>query len=161
MANGGADQALARARADGAEIISLDVLDQASLVEAGRLIWKHRGQRLFAVGSQGVEQALVAYWQSAGLIPDTKPYMSLSAVKRIACISGSCSPVTAEQIAHAAQRGFDIVRLDATRAVDAAEWTREIARGTERALAAISSGRDPLLITASGPDDPAIGALNA
>ena len=31
-----------RAR-DGAEIISLDVLDQASLVEAGRLIWDHRG----------------------------------------------------------------------------------------------------------------------
>ena len=28
-------------------------------------------------------------------------------------------------------------------------------------LAAISAGRDPLLITASGPDDPAIGALNA
>jgi uncharacterized protein YgbK (DUF1537 family) len=161
MANGGADGALASARANGAEIISLDVLDQPSLVEAGRLMWKHRGQRLFAVGSQGVEQALVAYWQSAGLIPDTKPCSCLSAVKRIACISGSCSPVTAEQIDHAARHGFEIVRLDATRAVDAAEWTREIGRGTERGLAAISAGRDPLLITASGPDDPAISALNA
>ena len=161
MANGGADGALASARANGAEIISLDVLDQPSLVEAGRLMWKHRGQRLFAVGSQGVEQALVAYWQSAGLIPATKPCRSLSAVKRIACISGSCSPVTAEQIDHAARHGFEIVRLDATRAVDAAEWTREIGRGAERGLAAISAGRDPLLITASGPDDPAIGALNA
>jgi 3-oxoisoapionate kinase len=161
MANGGADDALASARSGGAAIISLDVLDQTSLVEAGRLMWEHRGQRLFAVGSQGVEQALVAYWQSAGLIPDTRPSMLLPAVKRIACISGSCSPVTAGQIAHAAQNGFDIVRLDAARAVDAAEWTREIARGAERALAALSAGRDPLLITASGPDDPAIGALNA
>src|SRR4029079_16578223 len=82
---------------------------QRSLVEAGRLMWKHRGQRLFAVGSQGVEQALVAYWQSAGLIPDTRPSGSLAAVKRIACISGSCSPVTAEQIDHAARHGFEIV----------------------------------------------------
>jgi 3-oxoisoapionate kinase len=161
MANGRADQALARAQAAGTEIISLDVLDQASLIEAGRLIWEHRGERLFAAGSQGVEQALVAYWRSAGLIPDSKPDLRLAGVTRIACVSGSCSPVTAGQIAHAAKNGFDVERLDATRAVDAAEWAKEIGRGVERGLAALSSGRDALLITASGPDDPAIGALNA
>jgi 3-oxoisoapionate kinase len=161
MANGGADQALARARSSGTEIISLDVLDQASLIEAGRLIWEHRGTRLFAAGSQGIEQALVAYWREAGLIPDSKPDLRLTGVKRIACVSGSCSPVTAGQIAHAAENGFDIVRLDATHAVDAAEWAKEIDRGVKRGLTALSSGHDALLITASGPDDPAIGALNA
>jgi len=161
MANGGADQALSRARAAGIEIISLDVLDQASLTESGRLIWEHRGKRLFVAGSQGVEQALVAYWRSAGLIPDSKPDLRLAGVKRIACVSGSCSPVTAGQIAHAAKNGFDIERIDAARAVDAAEWAKEIGRAIERGLAALSSGRDALLITASGPDDPAIGALNA
>jgi len=161
MTTGNADAALNRARASGAEIISLDVMDQPSLIEAGRLIWQHRGKRLFAVGSQGVEQALVAYWQSAGLVADTAPAASLSAVKRIACVSGSCSPVTAEQIAYAAQHGFEIVRLDATRAVDAAEWAKEVARSFGVALDALSAGRDPLLVTASGPDDPAIGALKA
>jgi 3-oxoisoapionate kinase len=161
MANGRADQALARAQAAGTEIISLDVLDQASLIEAGRLIWEHRGERLFAAGSQGVEQALVAYWRSAGLIPDSKPDLRPAGVKRIACVSGSCSPLTAGQIAYAAKNGFDVERLDATRAVDAADWVKEIGRGVERGLAALSSGRDVLLITASGPDDPAIGALNA
>ena len=161
MANGGADQALARAKTAGTEIISLDVLNQPSLIEAGRLIWEHRGERLFVAGSQGVEQALVAYWRSAGLIPDNKLDLRLGGVERIACVSGSCSPVTAAQIAHAADNGFDVERLDATRAVDAAGWTREIGRAAERALTALSSGRDALLITASGPDDPAIGALNA
>ncbi|OSJ28179.1 type III effector [Bradyrhizobium japonicum] len=161
MANGGADLALMRARGAGTEIISLDVLDQASLIEAGRLIWEYRGERLFVAGSQGVEQALVAYWRSAGLIPDSKPDLRLAGVERIACVSGSCSPVTAAQIAHAADNGYDVERLDATRAVDAAEWTREIGRAVARALAALASGRDALLITASGPDDPAIGALNA
>lgn len=161
MASGGADQALARAQAAGTEIVSLDVLDQASLTEAGRLIWEHRGTRLFVAGSQGVEQALVAYWRSAGLIPESKPDLRLASVERIACVSGSCSPVTAAQIAHAANNGFEIARLDATRAVDAAEWIKEIGRAVGRALAALSSGRDALLVTASGPDDPAIDALSA
>ncbi|WP_441235178.1 four-carbon acid sugar kinase family protein [Bradyrhizobium sp. 930_D9_N1_4] len=161
MANGGADLALMRARGAGTEIISLDVLDQASLTEAGRLIWEYRGERLFVAGSQGVEQALVAYWRSAGLIPDSKPDLRLTGVKRIACVSGSCSPVTAAQIAHAANNGFEVERLDATRAVDAEEWRKEIGRAVAHALAALASGRDALLVTAGGPDDPAIGALNA
>ncbi|NOJ39153.1 four-carbon acid sugar kinase family protein [Bradyrhizobium australiense] len=161
MANGEADQTLARLRAGGAEIISLDALDQSSLIEAGRLMWENRGDRLLAIGSQGVEQALVAYWQSVGLLPHSQAHMSFSPVQRIACISGSCSPVTATQIAYAAENGFEVVRLDAARAVDAAEWTKEICRGADRGLAAVSAGRDPLLITASGPDDPAIGALKA
>ncbi|MBR0953738.1 four-carbon acid sugar kinase family protein [Bradyrhizobium canariense] len=161
MANGGADLALMRARGAGTEIISLDVLDHASLIEAGRLIWEYRGERLFVAGSQGVEQALVAYWRSAGLIPDSKPDLRLTGVERIACVSGSCSPVTAAQIAHAGSNGFNVERLDAARAVDTAEWAKEIGRAVERALAALSSGRDALLITASGPDDPAVGALNA
>jgi 3-oxoisoapionate kinase len=159
MTTGKANHVLGKQRAGGAEIISLDVMDQPSLVEAGRLMWENRGERLFAIGSQGVEQALVAYWQSAGLIPDAKPCMALAPVKRIACVSGSCSPVTAEQVSYAAQNGFEIVRLDATRAVDPAEWENEVARSAERGLAALSAGRDPLLITALGPDDPAVENL--
>jgi uncharacterized protein YgbK (DUF1537 family) len=161
MASGNGDRALAKQLADGAEIVSLDVLDRQTLIEAGQLIWEQRGERLFVVGSHGVEQALVAYWQSAGLIPASKPSLPLSPVERIACISGSCSPVTAGQIAYAAQHGFDIVRIDATRAVDAAEWTNEIARAAERGLTALSVGRDALLVTAEGPDDPAIAALQS
>jgi uncharacterized protein YgbK (DUF1537 family) len=159
MMTGKASGALSKQRANGAQIISLDVLDQASQVEAGRLIWENRGERLFAVGSQGVEQALVAYWQSAGLIPHARPPMSLSPVRRIACVSGSCSPVTAEQIAHAAQRGFEIVRLDVARAIDQMEWAKEVGRSADHSLETLSAGRDPLLITADGPDDPAILTL--
>jgi uncharacterized protein YgbK (DUF1537 family) len=161
MTAGNANDALEKERASGAEIISLDVVDQPSLVEAGRLMWQNRGERLFAVGSQGVEQALVAYWRTAGLIPFAGPSRFLSPVKRIACVSGSCSPLTAAQISYAALRGFEIVRLDTMRAIDPIEWAREVARGADRGLEALSAGRDPLLITAHGPDDPAIGTLRA
>lgn len=159
MATGRADQALRMQRTNGAEIISLDVLDQKSLEQAGRLVWECRGERLFAVGSQGVEQALVAYWQSAGLIEKSAPSPGFAAVERMACISGSCSPVTSGQIAYAENHGFETIPIDATRAVAASAWQTEIERGARIALDALSGGRDPLLVTARGVDDPAIGAL--
>jgi uncharacterized protein YgbK (DUF1537 family) len=159
MQTGNADAALMRERANGAEIISIDVLDQKTLEQAGRLMWEHRGERLFAVGSQGVEQALVAYWQSAGLIGKSERSTGFAPVERIACISGSCSPVTSEQILYAENNGFEIIRVDATLAVAASAWESEIGRSARSSLDALSAGRDPLLVTARGADDPAIAAL--
>src|SRR5687768_7751955 len=43
MKRGEADAALARELAAGAEIVALDVLDDETLAEAGRLVWEHRG----------------------------------------------------------------------------------------------------------------------
>ena len=68
MKRGEADNQLARERTRGAEIVSLDIVDDETLAEVGRLVWQHRGERLFAVGSQGLEYALVAHWRAAGLL---------------------------------------------------------------------------------------------
>jgi len=141
------------------EIILLDVLDEETLVEAGRLVWENRGERLFGVGSQGFEAALVAYWQASGLISTEPKQFRASAASRIACVSGSVSPVTGAQIAFAVDNGFAPIPLDATLAVDAPTWNRELARATECALAALGQSRDPLVYTAVGPDDAAVPAL--
>jgi uncharacterized protein YgbK (DUF1537 family) len=69
MKRGEATQQLQKALADGADIVSIDVLDRETLVEAGRLIWEFGGDRMFGVGSQGFEAALVAWWQHNGLLP--------------------------------------------------------------------------------------------
>ncbi|MDB5516016.1 MAG: type effector [Tardiphaga sp.] len=159
MAAGHADAALMKQIVSGAEIISIDVLDRKTLEQAGRLMWDHRGERLFAVGSQGVEQALVAHWQAVGLIETPDRPAGFAAVDRMAGISGSCSPVTSEQISYAEKTGFEIIRVDATRAVAASAWQNEIDRSARIALDALSAGRDPLLVTARGADDPAIAAL--
>ena len=76
-------------------------------------------------------------------------------------MSGSVSPVTAAQIAFSKRNGFELIRLEASRAVDARQWTREIEHAADRALAALGGGRDPLVYTAAGPDDPAVASLNA
>ena len=159
MKQGNADARLRQELEAGAAIVSLDVLDEETLVEAGRLIWERAEGPIFGIGSQGFEAALVAYWRSAGLLPSEPGVARPPAVERIACVSGSVSPVTAGQIAFAVGHGFEGIRLDATRAVDEAEWTREIGRAADQAMTALGLGRDPLVFSAAGPDDPAVAAL--
>src|SRR5579864_2851304 len=67
---GEADAQLSRALGAGAQIISIDVLDSQTSIEAGRLVWQatDRCRPLFGIGSQGFEAALVSYWLDAGLI---------------------------------------------------------------------------------------------
>lgn len=156
MKRGEADAALARELAAGAEIVSLDVLDEETLAGAGRLIWERGGDQVFAIGSQGLQQALVAHWRAAGFLDAPRAEFRAASARRIMGVSGSCSPVTAAQIAFAERTGFRTIRLRAARAVDAAAWERELGRAGDQALAALGEGEDPLVLTATGPDDPAV-----
>lgn len=155
-----AQAALDAARASGAEIVALDVVDEGDLARVGGLIWANRGERLFAVGSQGLEYALVAHWRAAGLIEAAPAVPPAAGVARLPVVSGSCAPDTARQIAHAEGAGFQAIRADVRLATDADAWERETGRLADRAMAAIGEGRDPIVLTATGPDDPAIGILN-
>ncbi len=158
---GEGDRALSEERDRRAVIIAIDVVDEATLAEAGRLVWENRGDRLFAVGSQGLEYALVAFWRKKGLISERAEVDKARPVERIAAVSGSCSPVTAGQIAWAGENGFNLIEMDAACAVRDEEWTREQARVAAAALAALGQGIDPIIYTAMGPEDPAIGRLRS
>jgi uncharacterized protein YgbK (DUF1537 family) len=137
-------------------LIALDVIDEQSLSAAGQLMWTHRGRQLFAVGSQGIEYALVAFWRSAGLLPNAYEMPSVGAVERVAVVSGSCSPITNAQIEAASAHGFELIRIDPCHALEPRAWGGALARATHAALRAIAQGRDPLVFTAQGPDDRAI-----
>jgi uncharacterized protein YgbK (DUF1537 family) len=159
MKSGRADGALDRLRAAGKQIVSLDVIDDGTLCEAGRLIWERRGRRLFVAGSQGVEHALVAYWREQQLVPVADAPKPGLAAEHIVVVSGSCSPVTAGQIDWAEAHGFLPIRIDSTKVVEDAAWERERERVAAAALRALSEGRDPILYTARGPDDATIAAF--
>ncbi|HEV7261174.1 MAG TPA: four-carbon acid sugar kinase family protein [Bosea sp. (in: a-proteobacteria)] len=160
LQRGEAHSALAAQQGDDAPVILFDGADEPSLAAAGSLIWRNREACRFVAGSQGIEYALVAYWREAGLIPRSPPTLRANPVERIAVVSGSCSPVTAGQIHHAQAHGFAPIRLDATRAVDAAAWQAECGQATSAALVALGRGASPLVFTALGPDDPAVPALS-
>ena len=156
MKSGRAETELADQLANGATVVALDVVDTETLQIAGRLIWESDGQRVFAAGSQGVEYALIAHWRTAGLIAPTGLPPRAGRADRMVVASGSCSPVTAEQIAWARDRGFLPVPVDAAKAVDEAAWAAEVERAVAESLHHLSLGSDPILFTASGPDDPAV-----
>ncbi len=157
MGAGHSDQALHAAISEGARIVALDAMDEATLAEAGRLIAE--GETPFAVGSQGVEYALVAHWRASGtLAPDHAP-PRLAPVERLFAVSGSCAPTTAAQIDYAARHGVEVLDFDATTAVDPSQLRAEAELLTEVSLRHLSDGRDVLVTTARGPDDPAVARM--
>jgi 3-oxoisoapionate kinase len=157
LQQGRAADALAREQALGVRLILVDVLDAASLIAAGRLLQAEAAQRqLFVVGSQGVEDALVAAAVADGHeLPAPSP---ASGVDRMVVASGSCSPDTAAQIRMAVGRGFILIPVDAGKTVDPAAWATECARLETAALQVLANGQSPILASARGPDDPAIAA---
>jgi uncharacterized protein YgbK (DUF1537 family) len=151
---------LAGLAGDDVPVVLIDVLDDETLAEAGRLVWENRGSRLFSASSSGLQYALVAHWRSCGALgPEAQPRPA-PAVDRIAVVSGSCSPATQSQIGWASENGFEAIRLDAPAAV-AGGVEREAMRCADLALAALSQGRDPLVYSALGPADPALAAVAA
>lgn len=140
----------------GKAVIALDIIDEPDLVAAGRLIWEQRGDRLLAIGSQGLEYALLAYWRSIGAIPHAPPSRSAGRVEQIVAVSGSVSPTTAAQIDWSERNGFDLVGFDAASVVDDTTMEAAIERAAASALAALSRGQSVLVYSARGPDDPAV-----
>ncbi len=139
------------------QIVTLDAVDAASEAQAGRLIWDAREENPFVVGSQGVEYALIRHWQERGALAHHPAPQGIGRAKATIIVSGSVSPVTAGQIAWAAENGFDTLAFDASAACGGeAALLAEIARVTHAARSSLSRGRDPLIHTAAGPDDPGV-----
>ncbi|MCA0454368.1 MAG: four-carbon acid sugar kinase family protein [Chloroflexi bacterium] len=146
---------------DGCEVILFDTLDQTHVQKIGRLVWAQRGERpIFSVSSSGLEYALTAHWQQTGFIEAPPPLPSVGAVEQLLIISGSAAPGTAGQIQWAMANDFEAVRLDGVKLVDPALADAERERVIEQALASLGQGRNLLLYSALGPDDPAIAATN-
>jgi uncharacterized protein YgbK (DUF1537 family) len=143
----------------GRSVISLDVVDEETLRWVGRLIWDNRRSGIFAIGSQGVEYALVAHWRAEGLLPAACDLQPASEETQIVAVSGSVSAVTAAQIAWAEANGFETIRLDVEAALEERLWSAEIDLAVERGFSSLSEGRSPLVVTACGPDDDAVTRL--
>ena len=150
--------ALQRELATGRKLIAVDTVSAADLAQVGALLWENRSSEMLAVGSQGVEYALIAYWRQQGLIDAAPAFPSAGRAKQMVAISGSASALTADQISHASAHGFETVALDA------AACLREpsaLASVTLAAIDVLSAGRDVLIYSAKGPHDPALAEFRA
>ena len=148
-----------QAVADGAEIVLFDTLNDTHLLRCGRLIWETRGdQPGFIAGSSGVEYALTAHWQAAGMVQKPPPLPAPGAVDQLLVLCGSASPVTASQIEWALAHGYSGLRLDTPRLADPTTADRAREDTLREALDRLARGESLLLYAAQGPDDPAIAA---
>lgn len=153
-----AGEVLARSRETG-EILVVDTYDEASQRAAGRLVWEAREGGIFSASSSGLQYALVDHWRAEGLLsPEPPRFEPLAPTPRLLALSGSCSPVTAEQIGRAEAAGFETLRLDVA-AVAGGDGTGEIRRLLDAALPVLAQDRPVLIFAARTVDDPAYAGL--
>lgn len=149
--------------ADDPDVVLFDTLDDDHLAQIGRLIWREARDRpgdrpLYAVGSSGTQYALIRHWQRTGQVSGSTSFPSPGGVEQLIVISGSGSPVTAEQITWASHNGFVPLRLDAPALIDRSTAEAERNRAIAAALDVLGSGQSVVLFSTQGPDDPAIPA---
>jgi uncharacterized protein YgbK (DUF1537 family) len=136
--------------------VLIDVLDEETLHEAGRLAWEGRGEGVFSASSSGLQYALAAHWRSLGWLPEIGGLPQAEPVPVIAAVSGSCSPVTAAQIRWARANGFHTERLRLSSVLDDAAVVGEVERCVAAAASAIRRGSSAIVYSAEGPDDPEV-----
>ncbi|NIO41840.1 MAG: four-carbon acid sugar kinase family protein, partial [Burkholderiales bacterium] len=147
----------------GPGMVLYDALTGEHLSSVGRLIWRH-GQRAphFVIGSSGVEYALAAHWRTTGVISDQrKVYPAIKPVKQLLAVSGSASPMTAQQIDWAANNGFDCIRIPTEKLAQPAAAEQVQRELVAQGLTSLSGGNSVLLYSARGPDDSSIQATRA
>ncbi|MCC6540304.1 MAG: four-carbon acid sugar kinase family protein [Bryobacterales bacterium] len=129
-----APDAVERLAALAADVVVFDTFDEASLRQAGALLTACGAP--FVAGSSGVEYALT---------PEFQPQVAAEEVDRLVVMSGSCSAVTAAQIAWAAANGFAMIPLDPA----APDRERTIAAAVE----ASSAGRSVVIYSSAAVAD--------
>jgi len=134
---------------DKPDVVLFDALYPEQLARIGGLIDRNASVQtpLFSIGSSGIEAALAAHWAST---PCVKPPPNAPAVKQILAGSGSCSPVTQKQIAHAVKNDFAEVALNATALASAAKRSLEIERATAATAKLLRAGRSVIVHTTRG-----------
>jgi uncharacterized protein YgbK (DUF1537 family) len=99
------------------EVVLLDVLYEEQLLKIGEWIDSQAQANipLFSVGSSGIEMALGKYWNKKQLLKPVEEWKHPGEAVPLLVVSGSCSPVTAAQIAYAKATGFNEVIMDAVK----------------------------------------------
>jgi uncharacterized protein YgbK (DUF1537 family) len=137
------------------DAILFDALDATHLQRIGRLLDKFAGRNgpLFSIGSSGIETALAGgRRESRRRSASQLAGMPRPEAKQLLVGSGSCSPVTSEQIHWAMKRGFAEIRLDAKK-LATNNGDAEIQRAVELAIKLFQSGRSVIVHTTRNGSD--------
>ncbi|WP_316810036.1 four-carbon acid sugar kinase family protein [Pedobacter heparinus] len=153
----------------GQDIVLFDALQQEELKGIGAIIdgMADDAKTLFSAGSSGIEMALGAYWQEKDTLKGEIVWENTIGKGPVLIASGSCSPVTAAQIAYAIKNGFTEIAIDtiglaaqaSAKDLNAGSMLLDTAAGKYAAQVAglIREGKHPLIHTSLGNDDRRVG----
>jgi len=152
--------ALERIAADGAGVVLFDVLEPRQLEPIGRLLDAEakRAAPLFSVGSSGIEMALGAVWAAEGRLTPVRAWPDPGPAGPLLVASGSCSPVTEQQIAWAVGHGFAEVAVDAAALAAARGRAAREAAAVAAAAGPLQAGRSVIVHTSRGGVNPRLAA---
>lgn len=140
-------------------IVLFDTTSDRQLTTLGQAIWKSSSPSSqtrptrFVVGSSGVEYALRAYWQQTHEVPIRFGDHRAGSVAQVICASGSCSPVTARQIAYARAHGFVDLAVDPLQLMNRAQRNKAIDQLLTQVTGHLAAGDSVIVHTSCGPDD--------
>ena len=96
------------------ELVLLDTTNEDELLKIAE--WLNAQQKkhghLFSVGGSGIEMALGNYWNKGRVLKPVTKWKKIPKAQPLLVISGSCSPVTKNQIEFALAHGFVEVSLE-------------------------------------------------
>jgi uncharacterized protein YgbK (DUF1537 family) len=147
-----------------AELITHDsvVFDGYTLkqvITAAASLWHVAQKRqVCAMAAQGFAHGLGAWLRESGRLQSSQPTHKLDAVDRLLVLSGSCSSLSAEQIAWAREAGFLTMRADLS--LLTGEDPGALNALENRMLDALKSGTSVIVFTAEGPDDVLVSAAS-
>ncbi len=122
------------------------------VMTAAASLW-HVSQRrqVCAMAAQGFAHGLGTWLRLSGRLTSSPPAHKLAAVDRLLVLSGSCSSLSADQIAWARRAGFLTMRAE--RSLLTCEDPGALDSLEKRMLDALKSGTSVIVFTAEGPDD--------
>jgi 3-oxoisoapionate kinase len=118
------------------EAVLIDVLYDAQLEKIGEWLDAKCNEMtsLFSVGTSGIGKALGTYWNNKRILNSDVVWKKPGYATPLLVISGSCSPVTTEQIAWAKANGFEEVELNAVQVCNDSKVSEQVMRDLNESL---------------------------
>jgi uncharacterized protein YgbK (DUF1537 family) len=145
------EQELASRLAAGAEAVLFDGVERHDVEATGHLLWHFTRQHpLFAVGSSGLTYGLAAAWKRENATSSCPAPRQPEPVDSLLVMSGSCSPVTERQIAHALRNGYEGIAIEGRTPEACVKETIAALRRTRKVVVYSSLGPLPAAVPARG-----------
>jgi uncharacterized protein YgbK (DUF1537 family) len=144
----------------GKQVILFDALTEEHLGVIGKLIDKYSAmdKPLFSAGSSGISMALGKHWAEQGVLQPKTNWPNAGKADNILVVSGSCSPVTAKQIAYAADNGFAEIALDTPAIANSNDLEGKVAVYVDTIAELLDRGAPVIIHTSLGTGDPRFAA---